>query len=74
MMYRIVNGILAISSLELQTTSSVTRGHMAQFLLPYARTSIFLDSARIWSSLPQPLVDSTSLDAFKHGVMSCSIP
>ena len=34
----------------------------------------FFPYSRIWNSLPQPLVDSTSLDAFKQGVLSCSIP
>jgi hypothetical protein len=79
MMYRIVNGLIAIPPLELHTTSSVARGHIARFLVPYARTStyrhsFFPDSIRIWNSLPEPLVDSTSLDAFKQGVLSCSIP
>ena len=79
MMYRIVNGLIAIPPLELHTTSSVARGHIARFLVPYARTStyrhsFFPDSINIWNSLPQPLLDSTSLDAFKQGVPSCSIP
>jgi hypothetical protein len=79
MMYRIVNGLIAIPPLELHTTSSVARGHIARFLVPYARTStyrhsFFPDSIMIWNSLPQPLVESTSLDAFKQGVLSCSIP
>ena len=79
MMYRIVNGLIAIPPLELHTTSSVARGHIARFLVPYARTStyrhsFFPDSINIWNSLLQPLLDSTSLDAFKQGVLSCSIP
>ena len=67
-----VNGLVAIPPLELHTTSSVARGHIARFLVPYARTStyrhsFFPDSIRIWpNSLPQPLVDSTSLNAFKE--------
>jgi hypothetical protein len=79
MMYRIVNGLIAIPPLELHTTSSVARDHISRFLLPYARTStyghsFFLDSIRLWNSLPQPLMDSTSLDAFKQEVLSSSIP
>ncbi|CAG2241231.1 unnamed protein product [Mytilus edulis] len=71
--------IKTIPTQELHTTSSVARGHTTRFLVPYARTStyrhsFFPDSIRIWNSLPQPLVDSTSLDAFKQGVLSCSIP
>jgi len=38
MMYRIVNGLVTIPPLELHTTSSVARGHIAWFLVPYART------------------------------------
>jgi len=76
MMYRIVNGLLALPPFGLHTTSSVARGHIARFLVPYARTSIyrhsfFPGSIRIWNSLPQPLVDRISLDAFKQGVLSC---
>ena len=40
MMYRIVrilNGLVAIPPLELHTTSSVTRDHIARFLVPYAK-------------------------------------
>lgn len=78
-MYTIVNDLVAIPPLELHTTSSVARGHIARLLVTYTRTStyrhpFFPDSIRIWNSLPQPLVDSTSLDAFKQGVLSCSIP
>jgi len=38
-MYRILNGLVAISPLELHTTSSVARGHIhvARFLVPYAK-------------------------------------
>jgi hypothetical protein len=75
MVCRIVSGPVAIPTRELHTTSSVARGHVARFLVPYVRTStyrpsFFPDSIRIWNSLPQPLVDSTSLDAFKQDFMS----
>jgi hypothetical protein len=41
MMYRIVNGLVAIPPLELHTTSSVARGHIARFLVPYTKTSTY---------------------------------
>jgi len=41
MMYRIVNGLVAIPPLELHTTSSVARGYISRFLVPYARTSTY---------------------------------
>ena len=44
MMCRIVNRLVAIPPLELHTTSSVARGHIARFLVPYARTSIYRHS------------------------------
>ena len=52
MMYRIVNGLIAIPPLELHTTSFVVRRHIARFLVPYAGTStyshsFFPDSIRI---------------------------
>lgn len=65
---------VAITMLELHLyTSSVARGHTTY------RPSFFkffLDSKCIlqkWNSL-QPLVDCIFLDAFKQGVLSCSIP
>ena len=66
------DSVLGPLMLELNTTASVARGHIARFLVPYVRTStyrhsFFPDSIRIWpNSLPQPLVDSTSLNAFKE--------
>jgi len=75
MMYRIENGLVAIPPLELHTTSSIARGHIARFLVPYVRNttcrhSFFPDSIRIWNSLLQPLVVCTSLEAFKERVLS----
>ena len=41
MMYRIVNGIVAIPPPELYITSSVARGHIERFLVTYARTPTY---------------------------------
>jgi hypothetical protein len=76
-MYRIINDLVAILPLELHATSSVARGHISRFLVPYARNttyrhSFFPDSVRIWNSIPHPLVDSTSLEALKQGILSFS--
>jgi ammonia channel protein AmtB len=56
MMYRIVNGLVAIPPSELHPTSSAARGHTNRFMVPYAKTliykqSVFPDGIRIWNSL-----------------------
>jgi hypothetical protein len=45
-----------------------------RFIVPYVRTqlykhSFFPDTNRIWKGLSQPLVESTSLETFKQGVL-----
>ena len=79
MMYRIVNGLVATPPTELHASTTTARGHTARFIVLYARTqlyrhSFFPDTIRIWNGLPQPLVESTSLETFKQGVLSCDIP
>jgi hypothetical protein len=79
MMYRIVNGLVAIPPTEQHTSTTTARGHTARFIVPYARTqlyrnSFFPDTIQIWNGLPQPFVESTSLETFKQGVLSCHIP
>ena len=44
MMYRIVNGLVAIPPSELHPTSSAARGHTRRFMVPYARTLIYKQS------------------------------
>ena len=51
MMYRIVNGLVAIPPTELHTSTTTAR-------------FIVLDTIQIWKGLPQPLVESTSLETF----------
>jgi hypothetical protein len=53
-------------------------GRFTCMIVLYARTqlyrhSFFPDTIRIWNGLPQPLVESTSLETFKQGVLSCHI-
>ena len=78
MMYRIVHGLVAVPPSELQPTMSAARGHTHRFMVPYARTQIykqsfFPDGIRIWNSLPQRAVDSTSLDLFRQEVLACRL-
>ena len=70
MIYRIVNHQVAIPANFLLPTLHV-RGHMAGYLVPFARTSayqhsFFPNSIRLWNSLPQKAVDAPSLDVFKE--------
>jgi hypothetical protein len=78
MMNRIVNGLVAIPPSDLHPTSSAARGHTNRFMVPYAMTliykqSFFPDGIRIWNSLPQRAIDSTSLDMFRQEVLACRL-
>eukprot|EP00745_Piridium_sociabile_P038619 TRINITY_DN7074_c0_g1_i3.p1 TRINITY_DN7074_c0_g1~~TRINITY_DN7074_c0_g1_i3.p1 ORF type:complete len:816 (+),score=128.54 TRINITY_DN7074_c0_g1_i3:312-2759(+) len=75
MMYRIVNGLIAIPSTMLQPTTSMARGHSQRFFVPFTRTDTYRhsfspDAIRLWNGLPQHLVDCTTLESFKQGVQS----
>ena len=68
MMYRIVYNLVDIPVSYL-TATILVRGHNMRFLVPYARTayqrSFFLETNRIWNSLPQPVVSCPALDSFR---------
>ena len=75
----IVNSLVDVPPTELHTSATTARGHTARFIDLYAisqlyRHSFFPDTIRIWNGLPQPLLESTSLETFKQGVLSCHIP
>ena len=75
MMYRIVNSLVDIppeQHMHPQGTA-VTRGHQSRFMVPYSRkdthrTTFFPSAIRLWSQLPESLVNASSLDVFKTGI------
>ena len=78
MIYCIVYSLVDIPLCHLTPTISV-RGHNMKFQIPYARTSIyqrsfFPDTIRLWNSLPQTVVSSSTLDSFKEEVQTVKIP
>ena len=73
----IVNSLVDVPPTELHTSATTARGHTARFIDLYAiaplyRHSFFPDTIRIWNGLPQPLLESTSLETFEQGVLSCT--
>ena len=79
MMYRRVHNLVDIPNPSTQLVPTLQiRGHSTRFLLPFARTNIYMhsffpDAIRLWNGLPQHAVDAPSLDAFK-GAMALSTP
>ena len=71
MMYRIVNGLIAIpASLYLTPNTQNTTGHGCKFRVPAGYVdafnySFFPTTIRIWNQLPAAVVMSPSIEAFK---------
>jgi hypothetical protein len=77
MMYRIVYQLVEVPTTYLIPISSA-RGHGLNYLVPYARTqtyqcSFFPDTIRLWNSLPQTAVNSTTVDSFKGEVQKATL-
>ena len=76
MMYRIVNGLVAIpASQHLVPALSRTRGHDLRFLQPHNRVqaykhSFFPSAIRIWNSLPSDVINKPTLNGFRDGLFS----
>ena len=74
MMYRIVNGLVAIpANKHLVPTQSRTRGHDTRFLQPFTRVqsykhSFFPSAIRIWNTLPSDVIAKPSLVSFREGL------
>ena len=53
----------------------VTRGHQSRLMVPYSKTDIhrttfFPSAIRLWNQLPESLVNASSLDVFKSGIVT----
>ena len=73
MFYRILNGLVDIPIHDLIPVTTGARGSDERYLVPFARTaslkgSFFPDTIRLWNSLPQEVVASSSLSTFKAKV------
>ena len=69
MMYKIINNLILVPII-LATSLFITRGHGTKFIQLSARTaayslSFYPSSIKLWNSLPDFVVDSTSLESFK---------
>ena len=74
MLYRVINGLVAIPSepyLIPRSASTTTRGHNLRFMVPYSRVqyhqqSFFPSTIRLWNNLPDRVVTASSLEGFKE--------
>ena len=79
MLFRIHNRLVDISPEEyLVPTGIQTRGHTIKFLQPQARIqayqySFFPCAIRYWNSLPAPVVQISSVEAFKQSLATINI-
>ena len=70
-MYEIINNLISVPHEHILATSLfLTRGHGRKFIWLSARaaafsSSFFPSSIKLWKSLPDFVVDSTSLESFK---------
>ena len=77
MMYGIVNSLVDIPTeqhLHPQGTA-VTRGYQSRFMVLYSRTdthrtAFFPSAIRLWNQLPESLVNVSSLDVLKTGIVA----
>lgn len=72
MMYKVVHNLVDLPVYYLTPIVSV-RGHSQRFLVPFARTLVYLnsnfpDTIRWWNSLSQPVISCTNVDSFKREV------
>ena len=76
MMYRITYGLIDIPGPAFLHPSTLrTRGNTLRYLVPYSRTdayrhSFFPSAIRLWNQLPECVVITPTLDAFKLGLAS----
>jgi hypothetical protein len=74
MLYRIINGLVAISTqpyLVPRSASTTSRGHHLRFLIPYSRVQYHQQSfspstIRLWNSLPYSVATASNLDGFNE--------
>ena len=72
MMYKVVHNLVHLPVYYMTPIVSV-RGHSQRFLVPFARTLVYLnsnfpDTIRWWNSLSQPVISCTTVDSFKREV------
>ena len=72
MMYRIINGLVAIEPPPcLHHLSAATRGQQQKYRVPYSRTTVhkesfFPSTIRLWNQLPEATAAALDLESFKR--------
>ena len=71
LLYKIIHNLIDISSTDLLSITTTTRGHNQWFHHLFARTSQYCNSffpraIRLWNSLPPHLIQQQSLITFKN--------
>ena len=63
--------LLINASFTVTSLSTSTRGHSQHFVIPFARTDLYLNSflhstINLWNSLPESLIDLNDINHFKR--------
>ena len=78
MIYRIVKGLVDITTTPLVPAGTSTRGHSMRFLQPGCnlksyQDSFFPASITIWNTLPSDIVKAETLEQFKNGLSKLNL-
>jgi hypothetical protein len=76
MMYRIINGLVAIEPPPcMHHLGVVTRGQQQKYIVPYSRTTVhkesfFSSTIRLWNQLPEATAAALDLESFKMEIQA----
>jgi hypothetical protein len=76
MMYRIINGLVAIEPPPcMHHLGVVTRGQQQKYIVPYSRTTVhkesfFPSTIRLWNQLPEATAAALDLESFKMEIQA----
>ena len=71
MLFKVIHGLVEVSSITLTPLTSCTRGHSRRYAIPPIRTETYLHSflpsaVKLGNDLPQSLIKIDDVDDFKQ--------
>ena len=76
MMYRIINGLVAIEPPPfMHHLGAAIRGQQQKYIVPYSRTTVhkepfFPSTIRLWNQLPEATAAALDLESFKKEIQA----